>query len=61
MHQLAKRTCFGEAAIDKSEADQLTLADRILFIDGEAIVLDKPAGLPVDTPRRGGLGSSRYG
>ena len=30
------------------------LTDRILFIDGEAIVLDKPAGLPVDTPRRGG-------
>jgi tRNA pseudouridine32 synthase/23S rRNA pseudouridine746 synthase len=32
----------------------VTLADRILFIDGEAIVLDKPAGLPVDAPRRGG-------
>ena len=30
------------------------LSDRILFIDGEAIVLDKPAGLPVDAPRRGG-------
>jgi tRNA pseudouridine32 synthase/23S rRNA pseudouridine746 synthase len=30
------------------------LQDRILFIDGEAIVLDKPAGLPVDTPKRGG-------
>ncbi len=30
------------------------LEDRILFIDGEAIVLDKPAGLPVDTPKRGG-------
>ena len=30
------------------------LADRILFIDAEAIVLDKPAGLPVDAPRRGG-------
>jgi len=30
------------------------LEDRILFIDGEAIVLDKPAGLPVDEPRRGG-------
>ncbi|HVU30487.1 MAG TPA: RNA pseudouridine synthase [Sphingomicrobium sp.] len=27
---------------------------RILFIDAQAIVLDKPAGLPVDTPRRGG-------
>jgi len=30
------------------------LQDRIIFIDGEAIVLDKPAGLPVDEPRRGG-------
>ncbi|HVL79717.1 MAG TPA: RNA pseudouridine synthase [Sphingomicrobium sp.] len=30
------------------------LEDRILFIDGEAIVVDKPAGLPVDPPRRGG-------
>lgn len=27
---------------------------RILFIDAEAIVIDKPAGLPVDEPRRGG-------
>lgn len=27
------------------------LQDRVLFIDGEAIVLDKPAGLPVDRPR----------
>lgn len=25
--------------------------DRVLFIDGEAIVIDKPAGLPVDRPR----------
>ena len=32
----------------------MTLADRILFIDAEALVLDKPAGLPVDAPRRGG-------
>jgi tRNA pseudouridine32 synthase / 23S rRNA pseudouridine746 synthase len=30
------------------------LSERILFIDAEAIVLDKQAGLPVDTPRRGG-------
>ena len=36
------------------------LSDRILFIDAEAIVLDKPAGLPVDAPRRGG-DSSRLG
>ncbi|PXA99388.1 RNA pseudouridine synthase [Nostoc sp. 3335mG] len=27
--------------------------DRVLFIDGEAIILDKPAGLPVDRPRDG--------
>jgi len=32
----------------------MNLADRILFIDGEALVIDKPAGLPVDRPRRGG-------
>lgn len=32
----------------------MNLSDRILFIDAEALVLDKPAGLPVDTPRRGG-------
>ena len=25
-----------------------------MFIDAEALVLDKPAGLPVDAPRRGG-------
>ena len=30
------------------------LSDWIIFIDAEAIVLDKPAGLPVDAPRRGG-------
>jgi tRNA pseudouridine32 synthase / 23S rRNA pseudouridine746 synthase len=32
----------------------MILSDRILFIDAEALVLDKPAGLPVDAPRRGG-------
>jgi len=31
------------------------LADRVLFLDGEALVIDKPAGLPVDPPRRGGI------
>jgi len=30
------------------------LADRVLFIDGEAMVIDKPAGLPVDEPKAGG-------
>ena len=29
----------------------MLLTDHILFLDGEAIVLDKPAGLPVDPPR----------
>lgn len=31
------------------------LNDHVLFIDGEAIVIDKPAGLPVDPPRDGSL------
>jgi len=31
------------------------LADRVLFLDGEALVIDKPAGLPVDRPRDGAL------
>ncbi|MDQ3078160.1 MAG: RNA pseudouridine synthase [Pseudomonadota bacterium] len=30
------------------------LEDRILFIDGDVIVIDKPHGLPVDAPRLGG-------
>lgn len=43
------------------------LADHILFSDAEAIVLDKPAGLPVAPPKRGGacledrLGELRLG
>jgi tRNA pseudouridine32 synthase / 23S rRNA pseudouridine746 synthase len=32
----------------------MSLEDLILFVDGEAIVIDKPAGLPVDAPRAGG-------
>ena len=32
----------------------MTLEDYILFVDGEAIVINKPEGLPVDTPRAGG-------
>jgi tRNA pseudouridine32 synthase / 23S rRNA pseudouridine746 synthase len=32
----------------------MTLEDLILFVDGEAIVIDKPAGMPVDAPRAGG-------
>lgn len=31
------------------------LSDHVLFIDGEAIILDKPAGLPVDPPRDGSI------
>jgi tRNA pseudouridine32 synthase / 23S rRNA pseudouridine746 synthase len=31
------------------------LVDRVLFIDAEALVVDKPAGLPVDAPRDGAL------
>ncbi len=31
------------------------LADDILFIDAEAMVVNKPAGLPVDAPRDGAL------
>src|SRR4029453_1883944 len=30
------------------------LEERILYADAEAIVIDKPAGLPVDPPRAGG-------
>ena len=33
----------------------MLLADRVLFIDAEAMILDKPAGLPVDRPRDGAL------
>ncbi len=31
--------------------DLMPLSDHILFIDAEALVLNKPAGLPVDAPR----------
>jgi len=27
----------------------------ILFEDGEALVIDKPGGLPIERPRAGGL------
>jgi tRNA pseudouridine32 synthase/23S rRNA pseudouridine746 synthase len=33
----------------------MLLSDRILFLDGESIVVDKPQGLPVDPPRDGSL------
>jgi len=38
-------------AIANAFADEAGLP----FIDGEAIVIDKPAGLPVSAPRRGGI------
>lgn len=47
MHQW---TGVGKAAIGGS----MTLEDHIIFVDGDVIVIDKPAGLPVDAPRRGG-------
>ena len=53
MHQLGNARHSAEAAIDQSRTDQL-LGDRVLFIDAEAIVIDKPAGLPVDEPKAGG-------
>jgi tRNA pseudouridine32 synthase / 23S rRNA pseudouridine746 synthase len=31
------------------------LADRVLFIDAEALIVDKPTGMPVDPPRDGSL------
>ena len=31
------------------------LVNNVLFLDGEALVIDKPAGLPVDRPRDGSL------
>ena len=33
----------------------MLLADCVLFIDAEAMILDKPAGLAVDAPRDGSL------
>jgi tRNA pseudouridine32 synthase / 23S rRNA pseudouridine746 synthase len=33
----------------------MLLTERVLFIDAEALVIDKPAGLPVDPPRDGSL------
>ncbi|CDO36874.1 MULTISPECIES: RluA family pseudouridine synthase [Novosphingobium] len=33
---------------------------EILFEDGEALVIDKPAGLPLDRPRAGGVSLDNY-
>lgn len=36
------------------------VAETLPFIDGEAIVIDKPAGLPVTQPRKGGRSLDDY-
>ena len=51
---MTQRPPDGEAAISDSKVDPSPLSQTVIFIDGEAIVIDKPAGLPVDTPRSGG-------
>ena len=33
----------------------MLLSNHVLFLDGEALVIDKPAGLPVDAPRDGSI------
>ena len=56
-HKLAHRWSHTGADLLSAALSSIAramLSDRILFIDAEAIVLDKPAGLPVDAPRRGG-------
>lgn len=36
------------------------IQDQVLFIDGEAIIIDKPMGLPVDPPRDGALSLANH-
>lgn len=43
------------ARLLRSSMAHAMLADHILFLDGEAIIVDKPSGLPVDPPRDGSL------
>lgn len=38
----------------------MLLTDHILFLDGEAIIIDKPSGLPVDPPRDGSLSLANH-
>lgn len=38
----------------------MKLDTRILFIDGEAMILDKPAGLAVTRPKQGGISLENY-
>lgn len=53
------RGCSGEqrgCAYDPCDGMAAAVhVDRVLFLDGEALVIDKPAGLPVDPPRDGSL------
>ena len=53
-HSADERSGFRHSSTGKLRLHAAMLSDRILYIDAEAIVLDKPAGLPVDAPRRGG-------
>ena len=53
--RIAGRTGMARAGWQGQAKDNDLLKDRILFLDGEAIVIDKPAGLPVDPPRDGSL------
>ncbi len=38
----------------------MLLSERVLFLDGEAIILDKPSGLPVDEPRDGSISVTNH-
>lgn len=41
-------------------AARMLLSERVLFLDGEALVIDKPSGLPVDPPRDGSLSLANH-
>lgn len=47
MESLKKRNRGGTDSPIRDSQEREVIADRVLFIDGEAIVLDKPAGLAV--------------
>ena len=40
--------------------ETVILSERVLFIDAEALVIDKPTGLPVDPPRDGAMSLENY-
>jgi tRNA pseudouridine32 synthase/23S rRNA pseudouridine746 synthase len=52
---VAKRSCLLDARRETCHWRNMLLSERILFLDGEAMILDKPAGLPVNAPRSGAL------